>query len=248
MYLPTHQLINSQDRDLYSNQSPSNFNINLPTSIKNASNLVLVSALIPYTFYNITSNNNTFTIDSNLITISPGNYNLNEVGAAIQTQVQALGGTYSAFVVGFNNITSQGYFQNGTAFAVNFTNSNIANLLGFNQQSYSSTTFLNSQFPINIQTLNILIHIDICSSVSTTSSSAPSATFVIPVNVNKAEYIYFNSFTQFQAIAKTNSSIINSLQIRVTDFQGNVLQGLGEWYCILQFEYRSDVNIKLCSD
>lgn len=171
MYLPTNLLIRSIDRDLYSNtQSTSNFTLRLPSDIRNAKKMCLVNCMLPYTFYNIMQNNNdTFLIDSNLITLLPGNYDLNELGNAIQTQVQSLEGTYSSFSVSYNSLTSKGNFSNSTPFVVDFTNRKIANLLGFNKQSYPSTSSLDAIFPINISTLSILIHID-CGSGMVTSS------------------------------------------------------------------------------
>ena len=79
MYLPTNLLIRSIDRDLYSNtQSTSNFTLRLPSDIRNAKKMCLVNCMLPYTFYNIMQNNNdTFLIDGNMITLSPGNYNSN---------------------------------------------------------------------------------------------------------------------------------------------------------------------------
>lgn len=255
MYKPTHRLIRSSDRDLFSNtQSTSNFNISFPSDVMNARKLCLVHAMIPYTFYNIMAGyNNTFIIDGHIITLPAGNYDLNELGAAIQTSVQALGANYTTFAVSYNPLTSKGNFSNANAFVADFTAQNISSVLGFNKQVYSSTTSLDAVYPLNISTLSILLHIDgVSSGMSSSAKTANNASFIIPVNVNKSEYIQFNDKTNFVSDSKVNVQLINSLNIRVTDLDGNQLQGLGEWQFILKFEHfetkESNVNVNFCGN
>ena len=254
MNKPTNLIISSLDRDIFAvSQSTSNFSVNITSNITNAEKMCLVSALIPFTFYNIISNyNNSFIINGNTITLPEGNYNLNELAAVIQSNVQGLGGTLATFQVQYNNITSKAIFSNTNPFIVDFTNKLIANILGFDQVLYSSTTSLNGIYPIFISPLSIFMHIDCGSGMATTSKNRNNTTFVIPINTNKNEYIYFSDKTHFLQESKVQRQLTNSINIQLTDSNGIQLKGLGEWFMILRFEHpdtkNNNVNVHLCQD
>ena len=246
---PSHLLINSKDKD-YESQSHSDFSVTLPFGhIKGATNMVLVSAMIPNTFYNIlTDYNDSFIIDSNNIIIPAGNYTLFELGATLQTLIRSLGPSYSGFVVGFDNILMKGYFQNSSNFIFDFTNKKFADLIGFRKSLYNSVNQLYSDFPVDINTHNILIHIDVCSNMLTTNKNRSEASFIIANNTNRGEIIQHYDRTCDQQVALAKSDLINKIKIKLTNYDGMLLENLGPWFMKLQFTFRSDVNIKLCSD
>lgn len=248
MIRPTHILINSDDRDFQS-QSHSDFTFTLPTVIQNAKQFVLVSAKIPATFYNIQQGyNDSFIIDAITITIPEGLYNLNELGAAIEAQIITKEG-YEAFTVGFDPILMKVFINSNSvsSFSLDFTNKFIAFLLGFRQQSYSGSVIY-SDFPPNVVTPAILIHMDCTSHMLTSNKFINSASFIIDNNVNKGEFIFHSDRTHNSQVSKSNSELIKNIHIKLTDVNGRVLKGVGSWIMELQFEFRSDVNIHLCSD
>lgn len=248
MQRPSHFLINSDDRD-FESQSHSDFTFTLPTAIENAKSMVLVSCKIPNSFYNIQSNyNDTFVINSITITVPEGCYNLTELGTAIETQIIS-NPSLAAFTVGFDPILNKVNINSNsvTPFTLDFTNSLMAPLLGFRKQSYNNT-IIYSDFPPTIVTPAILIHMDCTSHMLTSNKFVNSASFIIDNNVNKNEYIFHSDRTHNQQISKANSSLFKNIRVKLTDISGKVLKNLGSWFCVLQFEFRSDVNIKLCSD
>lgn len=248
MNRPSHFLINSDYRDFQS-QSHSNFSFTLPTSIENAERMILVGAKIPATFYNIQSGyNDTFTLNSILITIPEGLYNLIELGAVIEAQLIS-NISLAAFTVGFDPVLMKVFINSNsiTSFSLDFTNSMSAFILGFRQQAYSGAVIF-SDFPPNVHTLSILIHMDCSSGMLTNNKLVNSASFIIDNNVNKGEYIFHHDKTHNQQVSKASSQLFKNVRVRVTDVNGKELKNLGPWQMVIQFDFRSDVNINLCSN
>lgn len=245
---PSHLLINSKDKD-HEWQSHSDFTVSLPYYIQGSSNMVLVSAMIPNTFYNImTDYNDSFIIDSNNVVIPAGCYTLPELGATLQTLIRALGPSYSTFVVGFDNILMKGFFQNTSNFVFDFTNKKLADLLGFRKFQYNSVNQLLSDFSVDINTHNVLIHLDVCSNMLTTNKNSDGASFILCNNTNRGEYLIHFDRTCDQQVSLAKSNLFNKIKITLTNYDGKILENCGPWYFKLQFQFRSDVNIKLCND
>ena len=118
----THVLINSMDRDDYTNQSPSNFTVSLQATVKNCNSFSLAQLSIPLTFYNITATNNQFTINTNEYTLTPGCYNLNDLLQALANLVFA---NYPNMVFSYNDVSSQITISNNAIFSLKFSNWNF---------------------------------------------------------------------------------------------------------------------------
>jgi hypothetical protein len=226
----THFLIRSSDRTDYFNENPASFKVNLATALK-GSKAQISYAQIPNTYYNVTSKNNRFGVDDDLITIPPGAYSLNDLMSAISNALLP----YGTPTVTFNNITNLMTIALNVNFLLSFVMSNnISRLIGFNpntersgQQSYTGT-----RTP-KLYDNAIYISTNFCTNIQTTSN-LKNVSFVIPHNVNKGEIIQFYSSTQFALQPRVNQQTIGNIEIRVFDEHGDLLQGLGEWCIMIQ--------------
>jgi hypothetical protein len=103
-----------------------------PTTVK------LTYASIPYTWYNILSSNNAFTlIEPNNggftapLTITPGNYDGDQLASAVQTALNAAGGV-NTYTVNYSSATLKFTISATGNFQLQFTSpDNIATRLGF---------------------------------------------------------------------------------------------------------------------
>lgn len=233
----TNLLISSSDRDLNSNaNTPSNFRVQLSSNILNANKMCLVNLILPYTFYNVLSGiNNQIIVNGTTYTLPPGNYSLTELLLQIQNQVQV---ALPSFQILYNDITSQVILTNPVSITVSFPLINLAEMLGFPQVTTNLTgAIINGVTPPNIGPLNILLNLDIGSGMNNSNRFAGSASFIIPVLVNKNEYILFSDRTHYVAETKVNSQLLNSIDVRVTDNKGRPLIGLGDWSFLLRFDH-----------
>jgi hypothetical protein len=147
--------INSSNRDI--GTIPENFTITIdradsrfsypPRSVK------LTSANIPYTWNNITVENNQFNLIEPPgfpipITIAPGNYNGTTLAAAVQTALNSSGAAYT-YTVSFDSTTLLFTFDSSSGnFILDFDVSNtIATKLGFpnGYQTISNITTVSTQ-------------------------------------------------------------------------------------------------------
>ena len=231
----SHFLIRLADRNDYWSTSPSKFTINLQKPLK-GSKAQISFCQIPNTYYNITTNNNSFNagLGASVATnyqITPGNYTLNDLMIAIQNILAPLG----TISVTFDTITELMTISNSVNFSLNFNVSNsIAKVLGFNPQiSYSNAlSFISYQVP-KLFDSSIYISCNFCTHIQTTSSIS-NVSFVIPHNVNRGEIIQFYSATQFSLQPHVKNQIIGNLEFIVFNEDGKVLQNLADWSMMIQ--------------
>ena len=136
--------ITDVETTIYSN---TDFTCNLTDKLNNVLSLTLHSVQIPYSWYNINRYNNTFKIESNEITIEPGNYTVDELVTTINLDLSNndLGEiTYNKSSYKINiELTSQmeiTFYSTETFFVNSKSNYNLGWLLGFRNSIYNSTT------------------------------------------------------------------------------------------------------------
>lgn len=131
--------INSKHRI---NGDPNEFQISfndLQVSVEKNLNIYMsvIDVVLTNSFYNIRNSNNKFFIDSSLITITPGNYNINQLVSAINTATHS---THSHLTFSYNTITSKLQISHNSqqTNVISFiVQDSINEILGFEQQSYS---------------------------------------------------------------------------------------------------------------
>jgi len=132
---------------------------NIPNMIHMTPNITDIwfsvnSAVIPSSFYNINSSNNKIQIGSTIFSITEGNYNINDLITAINTQ------TNTALLVSlaYNSITNKTTITNngGTSQVITLSASTLLWVLGFEKQyTITLTTLTSSTGPNCVNLLNI---------------------------------------------------------------------------------------------
>jgi len=143
----------------YNGSKNSRLQFNIPNMIHMTPNITDIwfsvnSAVIPASFYNINSTNNKIKIGSTIFTIAVGNYNINDLITAINTQ------TNTALLVSlaYNSITNKTTITNngGTSQVITLSASTLLWVLGFEREyTITLTTLTSSTSPNCVNLLNI---------------------------------------------------------------------------------------------
>lgn len=217
----------SKNREDYNNTNPNKCAIKIksPFYSKKAK---LSFAQIPSTYYNITNRKNQFQFNSVNYTVSPGNYNLNELISELTTLI---GGTITFNVQSFLLSVAQ-----PLNFDLNFNIPNtIGYILGFgNSNNTGSNSYTGNYLP-KLYNNSIFCITSIGSAPIQTSSNLSNVSFVIPHNVNKGEIIQFYNHTQFDIFPNVESLISNYVEFYFYDEEGELIQNLGDWVLMIQF-------------
>lgn len=221
-------VIRSQDRD---SGTRSDFNVQIQISL-DCSRYTLKEAKFVHTFYNLRNALVVFNDGVVRNVVLNGNYNAVELAADIDSQLPA------AFVITYNAITQRLVFSNVAPFTITFANSYDASVLGFTSLLVTSGAGLviTAPFAPELQRYkNIYIFIQEMGTSSVTSNS--SATFVVPVNVNKDQYIVYDMHQFHQFVDTLNQSKQKQLRIQVIGDDGQTIPAseMSEWSMILSY-------------
>jgi hypothetical protein len=225
-------VINSADRVDYQHSTPSNFRIQLNTAIKipDCAKIKLVSASIPNTFYNITSLNNTFGVNSVTYTIPPGSYTLSNLLGEIASLISGANPNMS---ISYNQATSVVTIFNNANFTFDMTLSNLYKSLSFLKQVYSGSSSYSAMYA---PTIDPALYFFICFDwlgQGTLSSANNTSSFLVQNNANIGQYIFYNCNSQWYHPVDLKGQLISSLNIILRDMSGNILQGAGDWVAVL---------------
>ena len=140
--LPLSYVLDSKNRFTGTNAKPS---FNLQHALSGYSQFTIKSIEVPYSFYNITSNNNVLNWTSNtptatVSTIPIGNYNITDLLTEIATQMNADTDDGNTYTATRSTLTNKITIASSATFELNFDLSiNLAKLLGFYPSDSSST-------------------------------------------------------------------------------------------------------------
>ena len=211
--------IDTRFRDEYESNSKigisttANYMLTLPERINDVKSIMACTAEIPMTFYNISNNleNNVFKITSDaqeggqLITIPDGNYDINGLTSAINTQLQSAGIPYSR--LHYSNQNQKSIFSN--------TDTSFNNMIEFNITSTGVQDNSNTQqFK-----LGWLLGFR-ASSYSIPKNTSVTSAALIDVNGPRYLYLIIDEFTSgnqnsFHSLLQT-SAIKKNILARIT--------------------------------
>jgi hypothetical protein len=218
----------------------------------------LLSASIPYSFFNIsdyyrylsvretqTSNPaNSFTFD---ISIPAGNYNINQLINQLQTTLNANTQLAVNYIISYDKITNKLTFSTPTTdrtitFLFNTGNKSkvdLQKILGFDLQDYSFSTGNNliSVGSVNISPYsNIFIvspNLSITNQISSLSGNYTNILHKIPINTSPNTFIYDRNllFTKYRSGINT----LNAIELLLTDEDLDLIDFNGvDWYCSIK--------------
>ena len=227
--------LNSQMADKYLNGA-SDCEYNLPLiEIPDGFHIYLsvVSCLIPYSFYNINSSNNTLFYsvgvgDSNRLTIPIGNYNVNSLLSALKSNIS------SAFTITYDNIKNKFTFTHTTNDFMFMSSSTCLQILGFNNNITILSTSL-SLTSINCVNVYSIRSIQVNSNLITYNiNKVQKNNFCIlcsvPITCTPFSLIEYINRTNFKTNLFLNK--ISNIKIKLTDDNGNLIDLNGCHYSL----------------
>lgn len=210
----------------------SDFNISVRHGIK-YNNCMLIMAMIPNTYYNITDMNNGILLDEVLYTMPNGNYNLDEFfNAFINLSPLITAITYDDIIGKITITCSPSTFL---SFPIN---GSMHSVLGFDRTYSDNLTTHISTYPPSLSKYNLYIEIDqLSSNHTTTNNISGSYTYEITNNANKNDILQYYYKTHYPQISncKNHSDTMYNLNIKLKNQYNEILQGLAEWTIILCF-------------
>ena len=194
--------IDTKFRDEYNSSSLANYTITLPERITNVQSIMVCTAEIPLTYYNISANlgNNHFTIVfeglGKPVIIPDGQYTSSTLASAINAQIQLLTANYKTLIYSLSGNNSTFHCSSGSV-EVRFDMDSIGTfdkynfksklgwLLGFRKQSYTITTLPKlSECLIDLNGPRYLyLVIDEFSQNNTNSFISPQSDFLMNKNI-----------------------------------------------------------------
>ena len=210
------------------------FNVNLLAPIISKSDeeihISIMSAEIPYSFYNISSEleNNTLIYDTNqTLTFDSQDYSIDDVVDFFNADT-----SFSAiFTTTYNEQKNKISFQNTTASShtIDLNISNINKVIGFDEDDTSRTitagSTLTSDFVCNMATVHSIFIKSSMATGNVLSTRAGNSTTLqkISVDVNSNGIIYLNQ-SDFRQISVSQVNVIDNINFRITDQNDNLLQ------------------------
>ena len=247
--------INSKNALYYNNNLTSDCNFSLPLIYVPHQHYLYVSvihAVIPYSFYQINSNNNTLIYATNnvnsqtiniqpIVTITPGNYNARQLAIYLTTNMPYITVTYNSISNKFNFIHTSSSFvfnSNSTCFGllgmVNKSDSLISN--SYQLQSYQS---------IDLSPYKCLCIISnfATGSMNLSAQTNLSVLLSLPIQSNPYSLITYRGDTTNKHCIYTNS--ISALELKITDQNNNPIDLNGaHWAMTLQLNVIKFAELK----
>ena len=207
------------------------FNLN---GFKVGSRIELLHMSVPNTFYNVTTSNNAFEVSDptpRTVTIAEGSYSLASLVTAIQT---ALGGTYS---VAYDAITGRITISDGSAFDMDFSvNNSMWETIGFDQNAtYTGATSYTGSFVPILQANELFVEMDgLGSGYYLSNKYYQFPTFVIPLDQNRDEIVFFNANTHYPQVVQCGGcTVLNEIRVRLKGRNNELMKNVGNWNIIL---------------
>ncbi len=229
-------VLHIRSKDAIQNVSGYNtdFNVNLVSPIISKINdeihISIMSAEIPYSFYNISSEleNNTLIYDTNqTLTFDSQDYSIDDVVDFFNANTAFA----AIFTTTYNEQKNKISFQNTTASShtIDLNISNINKVIGFDeddtQRTVTAGSTLTSDYVCNLATVHSIFIKSSMATGNVLSTRAGNSTTLqkISVDVNSNGIIYLNQ-SDFRQISVSQVNVIDNINFRITDQNDNLLQ------------------------
>lgn len=239
------------DSNFRSSGTSDNFTIDLSKQILNSNNydrIVLTSASIPKSYYNIDDSNESFILTElgvdTLITLIHGNYSYSTLATALALALTNASPNTWTYTCTTSQLTGRYTFgvsgNGGVQPSFGFVNKFISLIIGFDSAVYPFVA--NALESPNVVNLQLASAIQVNSDIVAGSSSVLSS--ITPDNPAYA-IINYNEQNPAYVSVPTNGASSKSVRFWITDTRGRLidLNGL-DWSCVLTIYKLDDSNNK----
>ena len=197
--------------------------------------LSLQKASIPYSFYNINYTNNTLTIFFNgqvyILTIPPGNYNINSLINELKSMLLDAGANFN---ITYDSITNKLKFEYSSEFSF-YASSTILSILGFNENTlYTSTGFIlrspNCCNLMSVKCINVSTNLTTYN-INKQFPNSQNILASIPVNAQPYSIIQYENTNNFKSNIYTNYLSMINIQL-LNDSDGKLIDLNGVHYSL----------------
>ena len=214
--------LNSSNADNINNNSYSFILPNLEIADGNYIYLSVQYANIPYSFYNINSNNNVLNYTLNsvnyTITITPGNYNITQLITTLKTLM-------SGFTITYSSITNKITFSHSTYNFSFLSTSTCQEILGFELKTTYTSTLLSLVSVscislISIKCINVVSNL-LTYNINKSNPNNQSILCCIPITTQPNSIIEYKNNNNFRSNLFINQ--ISNIVIKLMDQNSNIL-------------------------
>ena len=193
--------------------------------------LTLKNVQMPVGWYNVRAPYNTMNVNSISYTITPGNYSITTLLAALNTTVTSSVGAFSTGSLN-NNIQ----FSSAAGIAtMNVQPLTLLSFMGFTDGQQGTAFYGTNSYIVNFDTY-VRIWIE---NLGTSSMEPSQTTFKVPVTVGSGSIMHWleNAQNSQTTIVTDRGVRLDRLNIQVLDRYGNILSNSGiDWSFTLEIE------------
>ena len=114
------------DSNDFENPSSGELFVSFSKPIMNCRKFKVLSFNIPFSWFNITSSNNTFIINGLSFNLAPGSYSCNTIASILQTRLRTL---YPTFTIDFSTSNGKFFFHSTSTFTINYAGNTLGQFL-----------------------------------------------------------------------------------------------------------------------
>ena len=226
--------LNSEDGIALNNSYLSRIRFDLPNLIKDDKTVIhrqisVLNAQIPFSFYNVNSYYNTFTLKFGgspvPITIPEGNYNSTNLFSTLSTYIKNL--TTYTFTFSISNITGIVTIQSVTNFSVS-SSGTMNKLLGLSQTADTTSTLISGNYTaVGIYPLNLLgtkklqLRSGILSMGNYSSNNGGLNTLLLTIPVNASPFGMIDYTSISNSLISFSNTNLDEIDISITDAEDN---------------------------
>ena len=191
----------------------------------------LKDAQIPVGFYNVRAPYNTMNVNSIVYTITPSNYTLTSLTAALNNAVTNAVGTFSS-----SSVTNQfSFVSNSGTVTMNVQPLSLLSFLGFTNGQVGTAITGTNAYIINFDTyISIWIQ-----NIGTSSLDGQQITYKVPVTGGSGSIIQYTESSNWEqkVLVTDRSNRLDRLIITIVDRFGNIINNNGlDWSMTLEIE------------
>jgi len=191
----------------------------------------LKDAQIPVGFYNVRAPYNTMNVNSVVYTITPSNYTLASLTAALNNAVTNAVGTFSS-----SSVTNQfSFVSNSGNVTMNVQPLTLLSFLGFTNGQVGTAITGTNAYIINFDTyISIWIQ-----NIGTSSLDGQQITYKVPVTGGSGSIIQYTESSNWEqkVLVTDRSNRLDRLIITIVDRFGNIINNNGlDWSMTLEIE------------